>query len=184
MFFFKNAKNINNNKNKFIPNNTPYFFLFFISFIIITSKSIVNAQSQNQICSIKTYDNTSVTEECLDGPKKDTRILEFKTFDSYISDHSYKHNGLNFYTSLFVDTDYHNFGDFMDGGMVIIILFVIAIVLLIAWIPLICCWKYEVCIFDECFIERRCCYIVWNFVNYILLGAVLSFIIVCIIFAE
>ena len=183
MFFFIDEK-IPNNKNKFTLNYYSVLYIFFLSFNIITTKTITNVQSSKQICSITTYDNTSVTEECLDGPKKDTRVLEYKTFEDYILDNSFKHNGLAFYSSLFVDTDYHNFGDFMDGGMVIIILFIIALILLIAWIPLICCWKHEVCLFDECCIENQCCFILWNIINYILLAAVLAFIIVSIIFAE
>jgi hypothetical protein len=135
-------------------------------------------------CSIATYDNKSVTTECKSGPRKRERILDYRTFDEYLSDHNYKHNGLPFYTSLFVDTDYHNFGDFMDGGMIIVILFILTIILIAAWIPLIFCWKYQCCFFDECCLESRCCIFLWHIITYLLFAAILSFIIVCIIFAE
>ena len=183
MYFFINEKILQKTSKPFsLYSHNLFLFLFLLN--IISIKSISNIQNSNEICSSTTYDNTSVTEECHDGPKKRTRILEYSTFDNYISDHSFKHNGLPFYSSLFVDTDYHNLGDFMNGGMVIYILFLITLILIAAWIPIICCWKYEVCIFDECFIPNYCCFILWNFIVYIFLAAILSFIIVSIIFAK
>ena len=183
MFYFKNKK-IPQNKSKFISIHIYSFLIFFLFIKIISSKSSSYIKTSNQICSITTYDNTSVTEECLDGPKKRTRNIQYTTFNNYMSDHSFKHNGLPFYSSLYVDTDYHDLGDFMNGGMVIYILFLITIILFAVWIPLLCCWRYKVCIFDECIIRNKGCFILWNFICYFLLAAVLSFIIVCIIFAE
>ena len=183
MFYFKNSK-IPQNRSKFF---SPYIYriiIFFLFIKIISPKTSSYIQTSNQICSITTYDNTSVTEECLDGPKKRSRNIEYTTFNDYMTNHSFKHNGLPFYSSLYVDTDYHNLGDFMNGGMIIYILFLITILLIAAWIPIICCWRYKVCIFDECIIRNNCCFIFWNFFIYILLAAILSFIIVCIIFAE
>jgi len=183
MFFFINKK-ITKNKAINLSYYSLYFFLFFISLNIISSKLISNIQTSDQICSITTYDNKSVTEECNNGPKKKTRILEYKNYSDYMSNHTFKENGLPFYSSLYVDTDYHNLGDFMNGGMVIYILFLISIILLIIWIPILCCWKHQSCLFDECIIQNNCCFILWECIVYISLGAVLSFIIVCIIFAE
>ena len=168
----------------FINKKLHFILIYIFSLTIISNKQISLAETTSQICSSTTYDNTSVTEECLDGPSKRNRIVEYRTFEEYILGHSFKHNGLPFYSSLYVDSDYHNLGDFMNGGMVIYVLLIISIILLAAWIPLICCWKYEVCLFDECFIQNNCCFILWNFIIYVVLAAVLSFIIVCIIFAE
>ena len=160
------------------------FFLLILLFCQTKCKDISFAESVNQICSLTTYDNKSVTDECLAGPSKKTRILNYQTFESYIQDHSFKENGLAFYSSLYVDTDFHNFGDFMNSGMVIYVLIIISIVLLAVWIPIICCWKHEVCLFDECCIRNNCCFILLNIFIYIILVAILSFIIVGIIFAE
>ena len=164
--------------------NMKYFILLTFIINFISSQIISNIYSSNQLCSLSTYDNRSITKECINGPKKETRILEYRTFDEYISSHSYKHNGLNFYTSLYVDTDYHNFWDFMDGGTIIIILFIIVIIFLIAWIPLICCWKYSCCLYDECCTDKKNLIIFWHIITYTLFGAILSFIIICIIFSE
>ena len=167
-----------------INKKLPFILIYIFSLTIISNKQISLTETPSQICSSTTYDNTSVTEECLDGPSKRNWIVEYRTFEEYILGHSFKHKGLPFYSSLYVDSDYHNLGDFMNGGMVIYVLLIISIILLAAWIPLICCWKYEVCLFDECFIQNNCCFILWNFIIYVVLAAVLSFIIVCIIFAE
>ena len=173
----------------FIMNKNYSYFIYFLllSFFLMNfslSKIISNNIEINQVCSQATYDNTSINEECIIGPKKETRILEYETFDQYISSHKYKHNGLPFYTSLFVDTDFHNLKDFLDGGVIIIILFIIAIIFLIAWIPMIFCWKYKCCLFDECCTDKKCCKIFWNILIYFLFTSILSFILVCIIFAE
>ena len=82
-------------------------------------KDISFAESVNQICSLTTYDNKSVTDECLDGPSKRNRVVQYRTFANYMSDQSFKSNGLPFYSSLYVDGDAHNLGDFMNGGIVI-----------------------------------------------------------------
>ena len=158
------------------------FFKTMKYFILLTF--FINIYSSNQECSLLAYDNRSITKECKNGPKKETRVLKYITFDEYISSHSYKHNGLNFYSSLYVDTDYHHFWDFMDGGTIIIILFIIFLIFLIAWIPLICCWKYSCCLYNECCTDSKNLIIFWHIITYLLFGASLSFIIVCIIFAE
>lgn len=168
-------------KNKFS------FFIYIENIIILSLLPNSFSYSKidiNYLCSQPTYDNISITQECISGPPKTTRILQYETFDDYIAKHNYKHNGLPFYASLLVDTNYHNFWDFMDGGMVIILLLSISIILFIAWIPMIFCWKYECCIFDECCTDNKCCKIFLNILIYFLIIALLSFIIVCIIFSE
>ena len=112
------------------------------------------------------------------------RLAKYKTFEEYSRANNYKNSGLAFTTSLFVDTDYHDFGDFMDGGNLIIILFILSIFFLLMWIPMICCWRKKVCIFDKHCFENECCTIYWHIITYVLFAAVLSFIIVCIIFSE
>ena len=169
--------------SKFINKN--YFILLTVFLINFSSSKIIsNKLETNQICSSTTYDNTSVTEECISGPKKEKRILQYSTYEEYMSSRNFKHNGLPFYSSLYVDTDFHDLGDFMDGGMIIIYFFIITLIFLIAWIPMIFCWKYRCCLFDESCTESKNCFIFWNVVTYVIFAAILSFIIVCIIFAE
>ena len=173
------------NKNLHKPKKDNYFIIFVLIVINLSSSKIIsNSLESNNLCSITTYDNKSVTEECFNGPRKETRIIEYSTYEQYISSRNYRHNGLSFYSSLYVDTEYHNISDFMDRGMLIIILFIIALILLLSWIPLIFCWRYRVCLFNECCIDTKCGFITCNIIAYILFAAILSFIIVCIIFAQ
>lgn len=171
-------------KFPYIKNIKKIIILIFFFVNLSSSITISNIYDSNKVCAITTYDNLSITEECLHGPKKKERILQYKTYDQFISAHHYKHNGLPFYSSFYVDTDFHHFWDFMDGGMTILIVFIITLIFLIAWIPFICCWKYTCCIFDECCIDKKYCIFFWNLLTYLLFAAILSFIIVCIIFAE
>ena len=168
----------------YLKNIKKIIILLFFFLNLSSSITTTNNYDSNQVCAITTYDNLSITEECLDGPRKKERILQYKTFDQFISAHHYKHNGLPFYSSFYVDTDFHHFWDFMDGGMTILLEFIIALIIIIAWIPFICCWKYNCCIFDECCIDRNYCIIFWNILTYLLFAAIFSFIIICIIFAE
>ena len=168
----------------FIIKKISFILLFILSLSKIKCVDTSFVQTSSQICSATTYDNKSVTDECLDGPSKRNRVVQYRTFANYMLDQSFKSNGLPFYSSLYVDGDAHNLGDFMNGGIVIDIFLIISIVLLVAWIPILFCWKYQVCIFDECCIRSYGCFYLWNFIVYIFLAAVLSFIIVCIIFAE
>ena len=161
-----------------------FIIIYILCFNLSTSKLISNRLEQNSLCSLSTYDNASVTKECKNGPKKDKRILQYQTFSQYISSNDYKANGLPFYTSFFVDTDLHNFWEFMDGGMYIIIMLIITIIFIIAWIPLIFCWYYKCCLFDDCLTNHKCCFVFWHVLTYTLFAAILSFIIVCIIFSE
>ena len=168
----------------FINKKISFILVFNLIISKISSKQISFAETPIQICPSVTYDNTSVTKACMDGPSKSTRVVEYRTFEDYMSDHSFKQNGLAFYSSLYVDSDYHDLGNFMNGGMVIYVLLIISIILLAVWIPIIFCWKHEVCLFDECCFQSKCCFILWNFIVFVILAAVLSFIIVCIIFAK
>ncbi len=159
------------------------FILFILLIFNLSSSVLSETKEQIQTCSLTTFDNTSITEECINGVNKYYRVLNYRTFELFYSSNNYKHNGLPFYASFYVDTDFHNFWDFMDGGMVIIILLSVSLIFLIAWIPMICCWKYRCCLFDECCTESKCCFIYWNLFAYILFAAILSCIIVCIFFS-
>ena len=76
----------------FINKKLPFILIYIFSLTIISNKQISLAETSSQICSSTTYDNTSVTEECLDGPSKRNRIVEYRTFEEYILGHSFKHN--------------------------------------------------------------------------------------------
>ena len=54
----------------FINKKLPFILIYVFSLTIISNKQISLAETSSQICSSTTYDNTSVTEECLDGPSK------------------------------------------------------------------------------------------------------------------
>ena len=135
-------------------------------------------------CATTSYDKKEIQEECEDGPNSYDRILKYTTFRNYILDHSYHSNGLNYVTSLFVDSDTHHFGNFMNDGVGMIILYIIDGLILIAWVPLLCCWRKRCCIFDECLYEDDCCIIFWHILTYFLAAAILSFIIVVLCFGE
>ena len=135
-------------------------------------------------CATTSYDKKEIQEECEDCPNSYDRILKYTTFRNYILDHSYHSNGLNYVTSLFVDSDTHHFGNFMNDGVGMIILYIIDGLILIAWVPLLCCWRKRCCIFDECLYEDDCCIIFWHILTYFLAAAILSFIIVVLCFGE
>ena len=135
-------------------------------------------------CATTSYDKKEIQEECEDGPNSYDRILKYTSFRNYILDHSYHSNGLNYVTSLFVDSDTHHFGNFMNDGVGMIILYIIDGLILIAWVPLLCCWRKRCCIFDECLYEDDCCIIFWHILTYFLAAAILSFIIVVLCFGE
>ena len=135
-------------------------------------------------CATTSYDKKEIQEECEDGPSSYDRVLQYTSFWSYISDHNYHSNGLNYVTSLFVDNDTHHFGNFMNDGVGMIILYIIDGLILVAWIPLLICWRKRCCIFDECLYEDDCCIIFWHILTYFLAAAILSFIIVVLCFGE
>ena len=135
-------------------------------------------------CSTTSYDKSEIQEECQDGPSSIDRILKYISFQLYISDHDYHKNGLNYVTSLFVDSDTHHFGNFMNDGVGMIILYIIDGLMLLGWVPLLCCWKKRCCIFDDCLYEDDCCIIFWHILTYFLAAAILSFIIVVLCFGE
>ena len=135
-------------------------------------------------CATTSYDKSEILEECEDGPNSYDRILKYDTFQSYISAHHYHSNGLNYVTSLFVDSDSHHFGNFMNDGVGMIILYIIDCLMILGWVPLLCCWRKRCCIFDDCLYEDDCCIIFWHILTYFLAAAILSFIIVVLCFGE
>ena len=184
---------------------------FFINFIIISSinASIVNNNNKNikkpkQIikepsniketfnyfrqlsytCASTTYSKSQIQEECNDGPSSYDRVLKYNSFSRYISAHDYHTNGLNYVTSLFVDSDTHHFGNFMNDGAGMIILYIIDGLMLLGWIPILICWRKRCCIFDDCLYENDCCVIFWHILTYFLAAAIFSFLIVVLCFGE
>ena len=184
---------------------------FFINFIIISSinASIVNNNNKNikkpkqiikEPSNIKetfnyfrqlsytyastTYSKSQIQEECNDGPSSYDRVLKYNSFSRYISAHDYHTNGLNYVTSLFVDSDTHHFGNFMNDGAGMIILYIIDGLMLLGWIPILICWRKRCCIFDDCLYENDCCVIFWHILTYFLAAAIFSFLIVVLCFGE
>ena len=141
------------------------------------------AQSSS-LCKSASYRKSNCDYECENGLGNYKKILKYSSFSSYINDQNFNSNGLNYYTSLFVDSEYHNFANFLNDGAGMIILMAISIIIIIVWIPIIICWRFKCCIFDECTLEDECCIIFWHIITYFLSAAVLSFIIVCICFGE
>ena len=135
-------------------------------------------------CATTSYSKSDIKEECDDGPSSYDRILKHLTFSNYISSHSYHSNGLNYVTSLFVDDETHHVGNFMNDGVGMIILYIIDCLIIIGWIPLLCCWRKRCCLFDECIYQNECCVIFWHILTYFLAAAILSFLIVVLCFGE
>ena len=135
-------------------------------------------------CATTSYSKSEIQEECNDGPSSYDRLLKYNYFSSYISSHDYHSNGLNYVTSLLVDDDTHHFGNFMNDGVGMIILYIIDGLMFLGWIPLICCWKKRCCLFDDCLYESDCCVIFWHILTYFLAAAILSFLIVVLCFGE
>ena len=135
-------------------------------------------------CASTSYSKSEIQEECDDGPSSYDRILKYSSFQNYINNHDYHSNGLNYVTSFFVDSDTHHFGNFMNDGVGMIILYIIDGLLILGWIPLLCCWKKRCCLFDECLYEDDCCIIFWHILTYFLAAAILSFLIVVLCFGK
>jgi len=135
-------------------------------------------------CATTSYSKSDIKEECDDGPSSFDRILQYNSFSNYISSHDYHSNGLYYVTSTFVDDDTHHFGNFMNDGVGIIILYIIDGLMILCWIPLICCWRKRCCLFDNCIYENDCCVIFWHILTYFLAAANLSFLIVVLCFGE
>ena len=135
-------------------------------------------------CATMSYSKSDIQDECDNGPSSYDRILKYKTFSNYISNHDYHSNGLYYVTSLLVDSETHHFGNFMNDGVGMIILYIIDGLILLAWIPLLCCWRKRCCLFDDCLYEDDCCIIFWHILTYFLAAAILSFILVVLCFGE
>ena len=172
-----------------------FFLLFSISLVIPISinnnnncKNILltNNKSSNNIlrelssisCTSTTYSKSDLQEECDNGPSSYDRVLKYSSYSSYISSHSYHTNGLNYVTSLFVDSNSHHYGNFMNDGVGMIILYIIIVLLIIGWIPLLLCFRKRCCLFDDCFYGNDCCKIFWHILTYFLAAAILSFLLV------
>ena len=184
-----------NSFKKRIYNVYLIFIILLSSFVIANSKLTennykINNENLSKIilstttCATTSYKKTDIQEECNDGPGSYDRILKYNTFYGYISNHDYHNNGLNYVTSLFVDSETHHFGNFMNDGVGMIILYIIDGLMLLGWIPLLCCWKKRCCLFDECLSHDDCCIIFWHILTYFLAAAMLSFIIVVLCFGE
>ena len=140
------------------------------------------------ICSSVSYSKSDIQEECNKGPNSYDKYLKYNTFYGYINMHDYHSNGLNYVTSLLVDDDTHHFGNFMNDGAGIIILMIIGGLIMLSWIPLLCCcWKNKCLIFGECLYDDEdssCCTIFWNIFTLFFSLAIFSFIIVVLCFGK
>ena len=135
-------------------------------------------------CALTTYSKSEIKEECQDGPSSFDRILKYPTFSNYIANHDYHTNGLNYVTSLLVDSETHHFGNFMNDGAGMIILYIIDGLMLLGWVPIFICWRKRCCIFDDCLYGNNCCIIFWHILTYFLAAAIFSFLIVVLCFGE
>ena len=138
--------------------------------------------STDPSCATTSYSKSDIQKECNKGPSSYDRVLKYGTFLYYINSHDYHSNGLNYVTSLFVDSDSHHFGNFMNDGVGMIILYIIDGLLLIGWVPLLCCWRKRCCIFNDCLYENDCCIIFWHIFTYFWAAAIFSFLIVVLCF--
>ena len=160
--------------------------------MIISNSKITNLYSENKslreliiaTCAKTSYRQNEILDECNYGPAFFERVLKYNSYSGYISNHDYHSNGLNYVTSLFVDNESHHFGNFMNDGVGMIILFIIDGILLLGWIPLLCCWKKRCGLFDERLWHDECCIIFWHILTYFLAAAMLSFAIVVLCFGE
>ena len=184
-----------------------HFFLIVFIFISFTNSSlsdinIQNSEKSNDLikeplniketydflrklsytCATTSYSKSDIQEECSDGPSSFDRILKYRTFSNYISAHDYSSNGLNYVTSLLVDSESHHFGNFMKNGAGVIILYIISGLMLLGWIPIFICWRKRCCMFDDCLYQNNCCIIFWHILTYFLAAAILSFLIVVLCF--
>ena len=183
-FFFCLFSSINSllsNENK-----TPFDKSYLLSENTLNIKEKQN-NSLRQLaytCATTSYIKSDIKDECDYGPSSYDRLLSYKSFSNYISSHSYHSNGLNYVTSLLVDDETHNFGNFMNDGVGMIILYIIDGLMLLGWIPLLCCWRKRCCLFDECLYADECCVLFWHILTYFLSAAILSFLIVVLCFGE
>ena len=186
-----------------------HFFLIVFIFISFTNSSLsnINIQSSEKsndlikeplniketydflrklsyTCATTSYSKSDIQEECSDGPSSFDRILKYRTFSNYISANDYSSNGLNYVTSLLVDSETHHFGNFMKNGAGVIILYIISGLMLLGWIPIFICWRKRCCMFDDCLYQNNCCIIFWHILTYFLAAVILSFLIVVLCFGE
>ena len=179
----------------YFKSNFNYFFLLLTLLFITRGNSILivnqslNLKMFEEIyttisptCTITTFSRSNVDSECENDLGNYQKILGYNSFSSYINAQSFKTSGLNYHVSLFVDSEYHDFGDFLSIGLVILI--IVAIIIILAWVPLLCCWRKRCCLYDECLVEDECCKIFWHVITYILAVIILTFLIVCVCFGD
>ena len=183
-FFFCLFSSINS--LLFNENKTPFDKSYLLSenTLNIEEKQNNSLRQLAYTCATTSYIKSDIKDECDYGPSSYDRLLSYKSFSNYISSHSYHSNGLNYVTSLLVDDETHNFGNFMNDGVGMIILYIIDGLMLLGWIPLLCCWRKRCCLFDECLYADECCVIFWHILTYFLSAAILSFLIVVLCFGE
>ena len=183
-FFFCLFSSINS--LLFNENKTPFDKSYLLSenTLNIEEKQNNSLRQLAYTCATTNYIKSDIKDECDYGPSSYGRLLSYKSFSNYISSHSYHSNGLNYVTSLLVDDQTHNFGNFMNDGVGMIILYIIDGLMLLGWIPLLCCWRKRCCLFDECLYADECCVIFWHILTYFLSAAILSFLIVVLCFGE
>ena len=167
-------------------NQTPFGRSYLLSKNIfnIKEKSNNSIRQLAYTCATTSYSKSDIKEQCDDGPSSYDRLLNYKSFSNYISSHTYHSNGLNYVTSLLVDDETHHFGNFMNDGVGMIILYIIDGLMLLGWIPLLCCWRKRCCLFDDCLYVNECCVIFWYILTFFLAAAILSFLIVVLCFGE
>ena len=127
------------------------------------------------------YDNNKISNDCTKDPDTYKRITSYDSFTSFLNAYSYHSNTIEYIASLLVDDSYHGFNNMLKNGAGMIILIIIAGLIFIGWIPIMCCWKKSYCMFHRC-ATKNDCILFWLIMSFIFFAAVLSFIIVCIIF--
>ena len=175
---------------KHTKNNLYYFLLLLtlsfpsINTVLTTKNSNIKSflETSSTTCTATTFSRSNVDSECKSDLGNYQKVLKYNSFSSYINAQSFKTSGLNYHASLFVDSEYHDFGDFVSGG--IIILIIVAIIIILAWIPLLCCWRKRCCLYDECLVEDECCKVFWHVISYVLAAIILSFLFVCVCFGD
>jgi hypothetical protein len=170
------SEQINSNENNFNE------FSFIEKYISKNDGDYNVRHLDSKICASTSYSKSDIQKECNKGPNSYDRILKYNTFGNYITYHDYHSNGLNYITSLLVDSDTHHYGNFINDCAAMIILLILGGLILISWIPLLYCWRKRCCIFGNCLYEDDCCIVFWHIITYFFAAAIFSFIIVVLVF--
>ena len=182
MFCYKNYKNI------------LLLIIFILNIISLNKAKQININENrfskfsflqdSRICASTSYSKNDIQKECKKGPNSYIRMLRYNTFENYINNHNYHKNGLNYITSLLVDSETHHYGNFMNDCAGMIVLYILGGILLLSWIPLLCCWRKKCCLFGDCLYDDLCCIILWHVITYFFAAVVLSFIIIILVFGK